>query len=114
MGACQLRALLLDGKACVCSGAAEFSRDADQLLLTEPENLKRLRQALAGLRNEQSAVPLCAAGFLERVRAVHCQCPRQKPRVSTNGNATARNGSRSRLNGNNFRPLRRRNNVGHA
>lgn len=36
----------MGGQACVFYGAAEFSRDCDIVLLTEPENLARLRAAL--------------------------------------------------------------------
>lgn len=38
----QVRALLMGGQACVFYGAAEFSRDADLLILADTTNLSRL------------------------------------------------------------------------
>ena len=42
MAACQVRALLMGGQACVFYGAAEFSRDTDLLVLADTTNLQRL------------------------------------------------------------------------
>jgi hypothetical protein len=74
MAAHQVRALLMGGQACVFYGAAEFSRDTDLLLLSDAENLERLRQALRDLQAECIAVPPLAADFLERGHAVHFRC----------------------------------------
>jgi hypothetical protein len=42
----RVRALLMGGQACVFYGAAEFSRDADLVILADPENLERYRSAI--------------------------------------------------------------------
>lgn len=41
----RVRCLLMGGQACVFYGAAEFSRDADFVVLAEAENLTRLECA---------------------------------------------------------------------
>ena len=53
----EVRCLLMGGQACVFYGAAEFSRDADFALLSEPDNLARLRGALEELQADTIAVP---------------------------------------------------------
>jgi hypothetical protein len=45
----RVQALLMGGQACVSYGAAEFSRDVDFAILTSPENLGALRNALKAL-----------------------------------------------------------------
>ena len=42
-----VRTLLMGGQACVFYGAAEFSRVLDLIVLADPDNLERLRGALA-------------------------------------------------------------------
>jgi hypothetical protein len=74
MAAHQVRALLMGGQACVFYGAAEFSRDTDLLLLSEADNLERLRHALRELQAECIAVPPLTADFLNRGHAVHFRC----------------------------------------
>jgi hypothetical protein len=74
MAAHQVRALLMGGQACVFYGAAEFSRDTDLLLLSEADNLERLRHALRELQAACIAVPPLAPDFLERGHAVHFRC----------------------------------------
>ncbi len=54
----RVRALLMDGQACVFYGAAEFSRVTDLAFLAEAPNQARLRKALAELQAELIAVPL--------------------------------------------------------
>lgn len=44
------RTLPVGGQACVFYGAAEFSRDLDLLIFTDPENLDRFRAALDELQ----------------------------------------------------------------
>ena len=39
----------MGGQACVFYGAAEFSRDTDLVIVSDPENLGRLRAALGEL-----------------------------------------------------------------
>jgi PHD/YefM family antitoxin component YafN of YafNO toxin-antitoxin module len=70
----QVRALLMGGQACVFYGAAEFSRDTDLAILAEPENLERLRNALAELEADCIAVPPFEAEFLHRGHAIHFRC----------------------------------------
>jgi len=74
MAARQVRALLMGGQACVFYGAAEFSRDTDLAVLAEPDNLDRLRAALADLQAERIAVPPFELDFLRRGHAVHFRC----------------------------------------
>jgi hypothetical protein len=69
-----VHALLMGGQACVLYGAAEFSRDADFAVLTSPENLGRLTDALAELQAEVIAVPPFEVQYLERGHAVHFRC----------------------------------------
>jgi hypothetical protein len=69
--------LLMGGQACVLYGAAEFSRDLDLLVLAEPENLARLRAALAELQAEPIAVPPFNFEYLERGHALHFRCRRE-------------------------------------
>jgi hypothetical protein len=70
------RTLLMGGQACVFYGAAEFSRDLDLLILADPANLERVREALIDLRATPIAVPSFEAGFLTRGHAVHFRCHR--------------------------------------
>ena len=49
--------LLMGGQACVLYGAAEFSRDLDLALLSDPANLDRLDSALRDLGATVIAVP---------------------------------------------------------
>ena len=71
MAARQVRALLMGGQACVFSGAAEFSRDTDLLILLEPANLERFSAALNDLQAEPIAVPPFQPEFLARGHAIH-------------------------------------------
>jgi hypothetical protein len=64
----------MGGQACVLYGAAEFSRDADFAILCEPDNLDRLRVALADLQTEVIAVPPFETDYLLRGHAVHFRC----------------------------------------
>ena len=64
----------MGGQACVFYGAAEFSRDTDVTLLADPENLKRLRQALDDLKAEVVAVPPFGLEYLHRGHAIHFRC----------------------------------------
>jgi hypothetical protein len=70
----QVRALLMGGQACVFYGGAEFSRDTDLAVLPSPDNLARLREALAELAAEPVAVPSLAERYLLRGHAVHFRC----------------------------------------
>jgi hypothetical protein len=69
-----VKALLMGGQACVFYGAAEFSKDADIVLLTDPENVARLRAALVELRAQQRYVPGLKIEALDRGHAVHFEC----------------------------------------
>lgn len=69
-----VRCLLMGGQACVFYGAAEFSRDTDLAVLTEPDNLHRLQQALDELQAEVIAVPPFDIEYLRRGHAVHFRC----------------------------------------
>jgi hypothetical protein len=65
---------MMGGQACVCYGAAEFSRDLDLVLLAEPENLRRLMDLLTELNAECVAVPPFELSYLARGHAVHFRC----------------------------------------
>ncbi len=64
----------MGGQACVFYGAAEFSRDADIVVLAEDENLKKLTSALRELDAECIAVPPLSVEYLARGHAVHFRC----------------------------------------
>jgi hypothetical protein len=64
----------MGGQACVLYGGAEFSRDTDFAILSDPDNLDRLRQALAELQAERIAVPPFEQQYLDRGLAVHFRC----------------------------------------
>ena len=64
----------MGGQACVSYGAAEFSRDIDLVLLPDPDNLARLRNALTDLRAEPVAFPALDLDYLRRGHAVHFRC----------------------------------------
>ena len=70
----RVRALLMDGQACVFYGAAEFSRDTDFAILADAANLARLQRALAELRAEPIAVPPFELKYLRRGHALHFRC----------------------------------------
>jgi hypothetical protein len=70
----RVQALLMGGQACILYGAAEFSRDTDLAILASPENLQRLREALAELEAAPIAVPPFELQYLERGLAVHFRC----------------------------------------
>jgi len=74
MHAHRVKALLMGGQACVFYGAAEFSRDTDFAISTEPSNLARLRRALDGLQAEVIAVPPFELKHLRRGHAIHFRC----------------------------------------
>jgi hypothetical protein len=64
----------MGGQACVFYGAAEFSRDVDFAILSEPENLKRLQSALDELEAQVIAVPSFEESYLRLGLAVHFRC----------------------------------------
>jgi hypothetical protein len=67
----------MGGQACVFYGAAQFSRDLDLLILTEPENLELLRAALGELDAQPIAVPSFEVEYLHRGHAIHFRCRRE-------------------------------------
>jgi hypothetical protein len=64
----------MGGQACVLYGAAEFSRDTDLAILASPENLVRLRCALADLKAEPIAIPPFDPIYLDKGHAIHFRC----------------------------------------
>jgi hypothetical protein len=74
MRAHRVRALLMDGQACVSYGAAEFSRDLDLAILASLQNLEALGHAMQELRAEVIAVPPFEAKYLRKGHAVHFRC----------------------------------------
>lgn len=61
----------MGGQACIFYGAAEFSRDTDFVVLLDPENMSRLREALDELQAVCVAVPPFHEDYLRRGHAVH-------------------------------------------
>lgn len=64
----------MGGQACVLYGAAEFSRDADIVLLASEQNLELLRQALRALEARRIALPPFDLQYLLRGHAIHFRC----------------------------------------
>jgi hypothetical protein len=64
----------MGGQACVFYGAAEFSRDVDFAVVADPENLDRLKAALADLDASVIAVPPFSVEHLKRGHAIHFRC----------------------------------------
>ncbi len=69
-----MRYLLSGGQACILYGGAEFSRDADIVVLVSPENLDAIRRALRELDAEQVFFPALDAEALRRGHACHFRC----------------------------------------
>jgi hypothetical protein len=57
-------------------GAAEFSRDLDLLVLTDPDSIARIRSALEELQAKPIAVPDFEPGLMDRGHAIHFRCSR--------------------------------------
>ena len=74
LGKHRVRYLLMGGQACVWYGAAEFSRDADVVVLADAENLSRIRKAMKELKADVIAVPPFQVKHLRRGHAVHFRC----------------------------------------
>jgi hypothetical protein len=70
----RVRFLLMGGQACILYGAAEFSRDADIVILADTPNRQRLSAALHELHAECIAVPPLSLRHLRRGHAVHFRC----------------------------------------
>jgi len=70
----RVRALLMGGQACILYGAAEFTRDVDLAVAVSPQNLSRLRAALADLEAEAVFFPPLSASALRRGHACHFRC----------------------------------------
>jgi hypothetical protein len=64
----------MGGQACVLYGAAEFSRDTELAILSSPENLSKLNEALEDLKADVIAVPPFEARYLRKGHAVHFRC----------------------------------------
>lgn len=67
----------MGGQACVFYGAAEFSRDIDLLVLTEPTNVALICKALDDLVAHSIAVPPFDPAYLDRGHALHFRCTRE-------------------------------------
>jgi hypothetical protein len=67
----------MGGQACVFYGAAEFSRDIDLLVLTDPTSIELLKSALHDLQATPIAVPAFEPSYLNRGHAVHFRCTRE-------------------------------------
>lgn len=70
----KVKALLIGGQACIAYGGAEFSRDSDFVVLASPDNLARLREALALLKAVPVYFPPLSAENLAKGHASHFRC----------------------------------------
>ena len=64
----------MGGQACILYGGAQFSRDADVMVLADAANLARLQLALDDLAASPIAVPPFDVQHLLRGHAVHFRC----------------------------------------
>lgn len=69
-----VKCLLIGGQACIVYGAAEFSRDSDFVVLSTPDNLRSLQQALECLKAKPIYVPELKPEYLDRGHACHFRC----------------------------------------
>ncbi len=69
-----VKCLLIGGQACIVYGAAEFSRDSDFVVLSTPDNLRSLKQALECLKARPIYVPELKPEYLDRGHACHFRC----------------------------------------
>jgi hypothetical protein len=76
----QVEALLIGGQACIFYGAAEFSRDVDYAVLVDPENLLKIKSALAELGAERIFIPDLSEEALKRGHACHFRFPKNDPK----------------------------------
>jgi len=70
----EVKYLLMGGQACVYYGAAEFSRDTDVAILSRPDNIERLKNALHALQAKVIAVPSMDIACLDKGHAIHFRC----------------------------------------
>ncbi len=70
----------MGGQACVFYGAAEFSRDCDIAIISDPKNLARLTAALDDLQATCIAIPPMDWQYLERGHAIHFRCQHPEAR----------------------------------
>lgn len=70
----KVRYLLMGGQACILYGGAEFSRDADIVVLADKTNLDLLQAVFDELKAEVIAVPDFSREMLEKGHAVHVRC----------------------------------------
>lgn len=70
----KVKALLIGGQACIVYGAAEFSRDSDFVVFSDPSNLDRLESALRALKAEPVYFPELKPEYLRRGHACHFRC----------------------------------------
>jgi hypothetical protein len=67
----------MGGQACVFYGAAQFSRNLDLLILSDPGTMAAVAAALQDLQAGRIAVPEFDASHLARGHAVHFRCARE-------------------------------------
>jgi hypothetical protein len=88
----------MGGQACVFHSAAEFSRDADLVIVAQPENLERLRAVLSELEATRIFVPELTEEYLRRAHAVHFRCSAPEAnRIDLLARAIARDSSEVEL-----------------
>lgn len=70
----KVKSLLIGGQACILYGGAEFSRDSDFVVLSEPGNLEALKKALGALRAKPVYFPELSLDALRKGHACHFRC----------------------------------------
>ena len=72
-----VQCLLIGGQACIVYGSAEFSRDSDFVILADPENIERLKNALNALQAKPIYFPEFKIEYLRKGHACHFRCEAQ-------------------------------------
>ena len=70
----EVKSLLIGGQACIIYGAVEFSRDSDFVILMEPDNMERLKNALKSLNAKPIYLPEFQIEYLRKGHACHFRC----------------------------------------
>ena len=74
----EVKCLLIGGQACIIYGAVEFSRDSDFVIIADPENMDRLKNALKALNAAPIYFPEFQINYLLKGHACHFRCEEQE------------------------------------
>lgn len=76
----KVKCLLIGGQACIVYGAIEFSRDSDFVILTDVENMERVKKALKALNAKPVYFPEFKVEYLHKGHACHFRCEAEEVR----------------------------------